>query len=173
MKLLEIFRNWVNVLLCLGIFMVIVKLFLPKNNLRKYVLSLLSVIAIISIVSPVIDVFKSGELERSIKSVISSIDETDTQNLDTDSLKKAQEDSVKSSFIQSIKIDITNKLSQKGIDIQKIEIFMNDNYDIEKIEISIGKIKEGTSIENVNTVVKYINEEYQIDYSKIVVVEEG
>ncbi len=169
--MLEIIRNWVNVLLCLGIFMIIAKLFLPKNKMRKYVLSLLGIITVISIISPVIDVFKSGELERSIKSVISSIDEGQTYDVDSDDIKMSQQNAVKNSFIQSIKVDITNKLKEKGIIVTKIEMFMDDNYDIEKLQINIQKMKDGTSIDNVNTVVKYVKEEYGIDYSKIEVIE--
>ena len=36
MIMIGIIKNWINVLLCLGIFMMIAKLFLPKNKIRKY-----------------------------------------------------------------------------------------------------------------------------------------
>lgn len=152
--------------------MMIAKLFLPKNKIRKYVLSLMGVMSVIAILSPVIDVFKSGELERSIKSVISNIDATSANNIDTQNISKSQTDTVKQSFVNSIKADITNKLKDKGITVNKIEIFMSDNYDIEKLEINIKKGTNGTSIDSVNTVVKYVKDEYKIEYSKIEVVEE-
>lgn len=152
--------------------MMIAKLFLPKNKIRKYVLSLMGVMSVIAILSPVIDVFKSGELERSIKSVISNIDATSVNNIDTKNISKSQTDTVKQSFVNSIKADITNKLKDKGITVNKIEIFMSDNYDIEKLEINIKKGTDGTSIDSVNTVVKYVKDEYKIEYSKIEVVEE-
>ena len=152
--------------------MMIAKLFLPKNKIRKYVLSLMGVMSVIAILSPVIDVFKSGELERSIKSVISNIDATSANNIDTQNISKSQTDRVKQSFVNSIKADITNKLKDKGITVNKIEIFMSDNYDIEKLEINIKKGTNGTSIDSVNTVVKYVKDEYKIEYSKIEVVEE-
>jgi len=170
--MIGIIKNWINVLLCLGIFMMIAKLFLPKNKIRKYVLSLMGVMSVIAILSPVIDVFKSGELERSIKSVISNIDATSANNIDTQNISKSQTDTVKQSFVNSIKADITNKLKDKGITVNKIEIFMSDNYDIEKLEINIKKGTNGTSIDSVNTVVKYVKDEYKIEYSKIEVVEE-
>ena len=44
--------------------------------------------------------------------------------------------------------------------VNKIEIFMSDNYDIEKWEINIKKETDGTSIDSVNTVVKYVKDEY-------------
>ena len=92
--------------------MMIAKLFLPKNKIRKYVLSLMGVMSVIAILSPVIDVFKSGELERSIKSVISNIDATSANNIDTKNISKSQTDTVKQSFVNSIKADITNKLKE-------------------------------------------------------------
>ena len=58
--------------------------------------------------------------------------------------------------------------------MKKSEVFVNSNYEIEKIEIHIGKLnQEDGKISSVTQVVKYLNEEYDVDISKIVVVEEG
>ena len=170
--MLEVIRNWVNVLLCLGIFIIIIKLFLPQNKMKKYVLSILGVITVISIVSPLIDVFKSGELERSIKSVISDIDETNTEDINESEIQKSQQDTVKNSFMQSIKTDIINKLKAQNVTVNKIEIFMNDNYDIEKLQVNIEKLEENENFDSVNKVMQYINNSYGIEFSKIEVVEE-
>ena len=70
------------------------------------------------------------------------------------------------------KLEKLSELKDKGITVNKIEIFMSDNYDIEKLEINIKKGTDGTSIDSVNTVVKYVKDEYKIEYSKIEVVEE-
>lgn len=172
--MIDLFKNWISVLLCLGIFITIIKLVIPKNNLRKYIYSLIGIITIIALVSPVIDMFENGQMQDSLKTVLSNIDDSDNSSIDTEKYNKIKEDAVKSSFIQSIKTDIRAKLEAKNIVVKNVTVFVSDDYDIEKIEINIEKIdKSKANISSVTQVVKYINDEYDIGYSKIEVIEEG
>ena len=161
-------------LLCLGIFVTIIRLVIPKNNLRKYIYSLIGIITIIALVSPLIDIFKNNDMQDSIKSVLSNLDEQENVNVDTEKYSNVKEEAVKKSFIQSIKNDVKSKLEGKSIVVKSVDVFISDNYDIEKIEINIEKIDTSkASISSVTQIVKYINEEYDIGYSKIEVIEEG
>lgn len=172
--MIDLFRNWISVLLCLGIFVTIIKLVIPKNNLRKYIYSLIGIITIIALVSPLIDIFKNNDMQDSIKSVLSNLDEQENVNVDTEKYSNVKEEAVKKSFIQSIKNDVKSKLEGKSIVVKSVDVFISDNYDIEKIEINIEKIDTSkASISSVTQIVKYINEEYDIGYSKIEVIEEG
>lgn len=172
--MIDLFKNWISVLLCLGIFVTIIRLVIPKNNLRKYIYSLIGIITIISLVSPLIDIFKNNDMQDSIKSVISNLDEQENINVDTEKYSNVKEEAVKKSFIQSIKNDVKSKLEDKSIGVKSVDVFISDNYDIEKIEINIEKIDTSkASISSVTQIVKYINEEYDIGYSKIEVIEEG
>lgn len=172
--MIDFFRNWISVLLCLGIFVTIIRLVIPKNNLRKYIYSLIGIITIIALVSPLIDIFKNNDMQDSIKSVLSNLDEQENVNVDTEKYSNVKEEAVKKSFIQSIKNDVKSKLEGKSIVVKSVDVFISDNYDIEKIEINIEKIDTSkASISSVTQIVKYINEEYDIGYSKIEVIEEG
>lgn len=172
--MIDLFKNWISVLLCLGIFVTIIRLVIPKNNLRKYIYSLIGIITIISLVSPLIDIFKNNDMQDSIKSVLSNLDEQENINVDTEKYSNVKEEAVKKSFIQSIKNDVKSKLEDKSIGVKSVDVFISDNYDIEKIEINIEKIDTSkASISSVTQIVKYINEEYDIGYSKIEVIEEG
>lgn len=172
--MIDLFRNWISVLLCLGIFVTIIRLVIPKNNLRKYIYSLIGIITIIALVSPLIDIFKNNDMQDSIKSVLSNLDEQENVNVDTEKYSNVKEEAVKKSFIQSIKNDVKSKLEEKSIGVKSVDVFISDNYDIEKIEINIEKIDTSkASISSVTQIVKYINEEYDIGYSKIEVIEEG
>lgn len=172
--MIDLFRNWISVLLCLGIFVTIIRLVIPKNNLRKYIYSLIGIITIIALVSPLIDIFKNNDMQDSIKSVLSNLDEQENVNVDTEKYSNVKEEAVKKSFIQSIKNDVKSKLEEKSIGVKSVYVFISDNYDIEKIEINIEKIDTSkASISSVTQIVKYINEEYDIGYSKIEVIEEG
>ena len=172
--MIVLFKNWISVLLCLGIFVTIIRLVIPKNNLRKYIYSLIGIITIISLVSPLIDIFKNNDMQDSIKSVLSNLDEQENVNVDTEKYSNVKEEALKKSFIQSIKNDVKSKLEDKSIGVKSVDVFISDNYDIEKIEINIEKIDTSkASISSVTQIVKYINEEYDIGYSKIEVIEEG
>lgn len=173
--MIELFRNWINILLCLGIFTVLVQLIVPKNKMRKYIYSLLGVVTVIAIISPVINVLKNPEMENGIQQVLSNLDNSDTNipQPSAQETKNAQQEAVKNSFIASIKTDVKNKLKEKGVTVNRVEIFMNENYDIEKLEIHIAKLKGDATVNTVTGVVKYINEQYDISYSKIEVTEEG
>jgi hypothetical protein len=66
------------------------------------------------------------------------------------------------------------KLAHKDIVVNNINIVVDDEYNVTKIELNIAKLdNEKTDLGSVNEVVRYINSEYDIDYSKISVVEEG
>lgn len=172
--MLETFRNWINMLLGLGIFVTIIQLVMPKNNLKKYIYSLIGIITIITIVSPIIDILKSETMNDSIKEVISNIDMDQMKEFNSEKYLNVNKDAVKESFVSSLKMDIKNKLLQNSIQIIKSEIFVDSDYNIEKIEINIKKIDENNSkLSSVTQVVKYINEQYDVDFSKIVVIEEA
>lgn len=172
--MIETFRNWINILLCLGIFITIIQLIMPKNKLRKYIYSLVGIITIITIVSPVMNLLKNENMDESLKQVISNIDTGNSDSLDVKKYKEASDDAIKTSFVNSLKVDIKNRLLQNEVEVTKIEIFVDFEYNIEKIEINIKKISENNDkLSSVTQVVKYINEEYDIDLSKIIVIEEG
>ncbi len=172
--MIETFRNWINILLCLGIFITIIQLIMPKNKLRKYIYSLVGIVTIITIVSPVMNLLKNKNMEESLKQVISNIDTGENSSLDVQKYKDATENAVKTSFVNSLKVDVTNRLSQNGVEVIKTEIFVDSEYNIEKVEINVKKLNEdNVKLSSVTQVVKYINEEYDIDLSKIIVIEEG
>lgn len=173
--MIEIFRNWIVAMLCLGILIVIVQLVIPKTNLRKYVYSLIGIVTVITIVSPIVDVLKTGNVSSSISSVLDSMSSNeDTITVNSDGLQDEQNELLKVQFIENLKSDVMFKLAHKDVVVNSINISVDDDYNITKIEVKIAKINvEKTSLNSVNEVIKYINSEYDIDYSKISVIEEG
>ena len=170
--MIEIFRNWIVALLCLSILIVIIQLVIPKTNLRKYIYTLIGIITVITIISPVVDLLKKQDIKESIADVLSSFNTNDvTVSVNSSDLEEKKTGLVKVQFIDSIKQDIKDKLESKNITVKSINVSVDDNYDITKLEIKILKSKNG--IVSVNEIVKYVNNEYGIDYSKISIVEEG
>lgn len=173
--MIEIFRNWIVAMLCLGILIVIVQLVIPKTNLRKYIYSLIGIVTVITIVSPIVDVLKTGDVSSSISSVLNSMTSNeDTITVNSDGLQDKQKELLKVQFIENLKSDVMFKLAHKDVEVNSINISVDDDYNVTKIELKIAKINvEKTSLNSINEVVKYINSEYDIDYSKISVIEEG
>ena len=170
--MIEIFRNWIVALLCLSILIVIIQLVIPKTTLRKYIYTLIGIITVITIISPVVDLLKKQDIKESITDVLSSFNTNDAAiSVNSSDLEEKKTGLVKVQFIDSIKQDIKDKLESKNITVKSINVSVDDNYDITKLEIKI--LKSKTGIVSVNEIVKYVNNEYGIDYSKISIVEEG
>ena len=170
--MIEIFRNWIVALLCLSILIVIIQLVIPKTNLRKYIYTLIGIVTVITIISPVVDLLKKQDIKESIADVLSSFNTNDAAiSVNSSDLEEKKTGLVKVQFIDSIKQDIKDKLESKNITVKSINVSVDDNYDITKLEIKI--LKSKTGIVSVNEIVKYVNNEYGIDYSKISIVEEG
>lgn len=173
--MIEIFRNWIIAMLCLSILVVIVQLVIPKTNLRKYIYSLIGIITVITIVSPVVDVLKNGNVSDSISGILESISgNEDTVTVNSDGLEDKKNQLLKVQFIENLKSDVMFKLAQKSVEVNNINISVDDDYNITRIELKIAKLdNKKNSLISVNEIVQYLNSEYDIAYSKISVVEEG
>lgn len=172
--MVEIFKNWVSAMLCLGIFVTFIQLIIPKTNLKKYIYSLVGVITIITIVSPLVNVLKNKDVEVSLTEAIESMSNMDENStVDEEMYNKKRDDNLRETFALNMKNDIKAKLEEKGINCKTIDMFLTEQYNIDKLKICIAKIDENTSsLDDVTQVVKYINSEYDLDFSKIEVIEE-
>lgn len=98
----------------------------------------------------------------------------DYENIDEQKYKTVNEESVKKNFVSRLKLDITDKLNQRGFIIKKCDVNIDQEYNIKKIEICIDKIdNDDTKITYVTQIAKFINEEYDVEIDKITVIEEG
>ena len=173
--MIEIFKNWIIAMLCLGILIVIIQLITPKTNLRKYIYTLVGIITVITILSPIVDILTKSDVEESISNVLSSINmENDAITVNSEGLEDKKNELLKIQFIDNLKSDITTKLKEKSVKTKNINVSVDEGYNITKLELKIEKLdKEKVNINSVNQIVGYINNEYSIDYSKISVIEEG
>lgn len=172
--MIEIFKNWVSTMLCLGIFMTFIQLIIPKTNLKKYIYSLVGVITIITVISPVVNILKNKDVEESLSEAIASMSSIDNETyVDEEKYTEKRDNNLRETFALNMKNDIKLKVEEKGIECKTIDMFLTEQYNVEKLKICIGKIdEEKTSLADVTEVVKYINSEYDLDFSKIEVIED-
>lgn len=172
--MIESFKNWVSALLCIGIFVSVLELILPKSKMKKYIYVLVGIVTTITIVSPGINLLKRDDIAESVSSVIDNISESVNINGDgsVEDYKKNKENMVKDEFIASFKKDIESKLTLKGVNVTDIYINLSENYDVQMVRVKTKKMND-TSFNEVSKIMEYINSEYDIDYSKIEVIESG
>lgn len=172
--MVEIFKNWVSTMLCLGIVITFIQLIIPKTNLKKYIYSLIGIITVITVVSPFINILKNNKMEESLNEAIESMSSVDSTNVvDEEVVTQKRDNNLRETFALNMKSDIKTKLEEKGIECKTIDMFLTEQYNVEKLKICIGKIDEKkASLADVTEVVKYINSEYDMDFSKIEVIED-
>lgn len=173
--MIENFKSYINTLLCLGIFITILQLIIPKNKSRKYIYSLIGIIMIITIISPVANLLKNENIEEGINQVLANIDEFKLdESISDESYKEANDSTIKNQVILVMKEDIKSKLIERNVKVKDIQIYLENDYNIKKINVEVENLNDNSVLfSDLNSVIKYINEEYQIDYSKIEVIEEG
>ncbi|MEG1705015.1 MAG: stage III sporulation protein AF [Clostridia bacterium] len=172
--MIEGFKSWISAILCTGIFISILELILPKTKMKKYIYVLVGIITTITIISPGIDLLNNKDIAKSVSSVIENFSgNVNINNEDKiEEYKKNQEENVKKEFLNSLENDIKNKLAFKDVAVNDIYILLAENYDIQKIQVKIKKLKNSSFL-TVNELIEYINNEYDIAYSKIEVIESG
>jgi len=173
-QMIETFKNWISALLCIGIFISILELILPKSKIKKYIYVLVGIVTTITIISPGINLLKRDDIAKSVSSVVDNFSEDVNINSNTniDDNNKSKENIVKNEFIESLKKDIESNLTSSGVKVTEVYISLAENYDIQKVRVKT-KSLTSASLNEVGKVVEYINNKYDIDYSKIEVIESG
>lgn len=170
--MIDVFKNWISSMLCIGIFVTFITLIIPKNKMRKYIYSLIGIVTIFTLVSPIIKYINTTNLDNAVNQVMGNISSlSSSEEYDIEKYQGTEKELLKKEFIENLKQNISSKLLLKNINVKDIQILLDDEYNIEKIEIKIKQLNKENVLESINYIIKYINEEYDIDYSKITVVE--
>lgn len=172
--MIENFKNWISALLCIGIFISVLELILPKSKTKKYIYVLVGIVTTITLISPGINLFKDENIAENVSAVLSNLsnDVNINSGVDVEEYKNNQEKMVKQEFINSLKKDIEFKLTTLGIRVKEVYVSLADNYDIQLIRVKTRKIEDNT-LGQVNKIIEHINTQYDIPYSKIEVIEGG
>lgn len=172
--MIEGFKSWISALLCIGIFISILELILPNSKIKKYIYVLVGIVTTITIISPGINLLKNDDIAQSVSSVVDNFSKDVNINSDAtvEDYRKNQENIVKDEFIDTFKKDIESKLTLKGVNVKEVYVTLAENYDVQKVQVKTKKLTDST-LSEVSKVIEYINSEYDIDYSKIEVIESG
>ena len=167
--MLDTFRNWINMILALGILFTVIRIIVPNTKLKKYIYSLMGIVTIIVILSPVINLIKNGDLENSFKNIFLNMASAETLNTEYTNLSNYEDvnkNNVKENFKLNVKNDIKQKLAQNIDNEIQVEIDITDTYNIDKVTINVVGY---TSFD----IASFINQEYDIDRQKVIIQKGG
>ena len=167
--MLDTFRNWINMILALGILFTVIRIIVPNTKLKKYIYSLMGIVTIIVILSPIINLIKNGDLENSFKDIFLNMATAETLNSEYTNLSNYEDinkNNVKENFKLNVENDIKQKLTQNIDNEVRVEIDITDTSNIDRVIVNIVR---DTSFD----IASFINQEYDIDRQKVIIQKGG
>lgn len=159
--------KWASGIIIAVIIATIIEMILPEGSSKKYIKVVIGVYILFTIISPVVTKFTGKSIAVSdiidLNQYISDFKEKEKiQN----SLQEDSSANIRDIYIGNLKSDIQNKLKIKGYNTTKIELDVgyDDNYTLNKISLTVTKIKEKENSENKeenninNTVISSVND---------------
>lgn len=143
--------KWASGIIIAVIIATIIEMILPEGSSKKYIKVVIGVYILFTIISPVVSKFTGKSIAVSdiidLNQYISDFKEKEKiQN----SLQEDSSANIRDIYIGNLKSDIQNKLKIKGYNTTKIELDVgyDDNYTLNKISLTVTKIKEKENSEN-------------------------
>lgn len=159
--------KWASGIIIAVIIATIIEMILPEGSSKKYIKVVIGVYILFTIISPVVSKFTGKSIAVSdiidLNQYISDFKEKEKiQN----SLQEDSSSNIRDIYIGNLKSDIQNKLKIKGYNTTKIELDVgyDDNYTLNKISLTVTKIKEKENSENKeenninNTIISSVND---------------
>ena len=143
--------KWASGIIIAVIIATIIEMILPEGSSKKYIKVVIGVYILFTIISPVVSKFTGKSI--AVSDII-DLNQYISDFKEKEKIKNSlQEDSSANSrdiYIGNLKSDIQNKLKIKGYNTTKIELDVgyDDNYTLNKISLTVAKIKEKENSEN-------------------------
>lgn len=170
--MVEILKNWISTMLCIGIFITFIKMIIPNTKISKYIYSLIGVMTIITLVLPISKYLNVGEIEDATQSVLSSIEKNGKNEISIDNIddEEVLNKNLKNEFIKKIKNDIKNKLDENNISTELVSVIIDDKFNIQKINIKISK-NLNYDLTKINSIFQIIKNNYEVESDKVSIEE--
>lgn len=159
--------KWASGIIIAVIIATIIEMILPEGSSKKYIKVVIGVYILFTIISPVVSKFTGKSIAVSdiidLNQYISDFKEKEKIK---NSLQEDSSANIRDIYIGNLKSDIQNKLKIKGYNTTKIELDVgyDDNYTLNKISLTVTKIKEKENSENKeenninNTIISSVND---------------
>ena len=185
--MLEFLKNWIISVVTMVIFMALIDLILPENNIKKYARFVTGLLVIVTILNPVFKLFAgNASIETYITQYTDAIDtnssltntkeaqsdiEEKTREVFKENLKKEIESKIKNSTgenytVVSIDVELDSKSSNYGT-ISSIELKKSNNAIEPVSKITIGKGSNDEKSPGDDKVKKLLLDEFNIKSSNV------
>lgn len=167
--MLDVFRNWISMILGIGIIFTIIRIVMPNTKLKGYIYSLMGIVTIIVISNPLISLFQNDNIESNVKDIMvnmSSDGMFDFDYLNLSGYELAGKNNVKDAFRDNIANDIKKKLAENIENEVEVSIDITQEYEIDNITVNL---KGDTCFD----VTSFISTEYDVKKEKIHVIKGG
>lgn len=154
---MEWISNWIQGIIVAVIIGTLIEMILPEGNCKKYIKVVIGVYIMFSIISPVITKITGNEFRVSDIFDLDEYIEASSKNTQ-ENIQNNQQMQIKEVYINSLKRDMQEKILEKGYEIEKIdlEIENDEKYTLKKIFIYLkGKDnleEQSNEVNNVETV---------------------
>ena len=154
-------NGWVQGIIVAVIIATIIEMLLPQGAIKKYIKVVIGVYILFTIISPIISKFKGENYYENVISETSkyALEIENRNNKVAKEMEDSSSKTIKDIFTQNLEEDIKNKLKAKEYRVTKLSIKVkgDEQYDIEKINLSVYKLKKENT-EKTNTIEITINE---------------
>lgn len=170
-------KSFIEQIIYIAMVAIIIELILPKGNTKKYVYVILSLFILLNIISPVINIIRDIDMQTVYEDVLANISGKVNSNAD-DAVAVFSEyktEKVSETLKNEISKEIKKKLQNLNVEIKDINIKINEDYILEKLEITInnldylGKAKS----DKILDIMTMLEKEYEISNNIITITEEG
>lgn len=154
--MVEWLSMWAEEIIVAVIIATIIEMILPEGSSKKYIKVVVGIYILFTIVSPVIDKFTSTSISVSnLLDLDEYVNEISEQNSLQNILDESNSESVKSIYVDNLKLDIQSKIEAKGYNVLDInvEVLDDESYTLNKIEITVTKEEiNNTTINSIEAV---------------------
>lgn len=170
--MVEILKNWISTMLCVGIFITFIKMIIPNTKIAKYIYSLVGVMTVVTLVMPISKYLNVDKVEDATQSVLNSIEASSKNQIEIDNSdsKEILNENLKNEFIKKIKNDIQSKLNENNISTELISVIVDEKFNIQKINIKIDKNLNYDLIK-INSIFEIIQSNYNLESNKVSIEE--
>lgn len=135
------------------IFIIMIEMLLPNGANKKYVKIISGIYLIVTILNPFLKLFNK-DFDLDFSKSLESIETSSSSSLN-----------LQDYYITSLKEAMKLELNELGFEIQSIDIILSDDYS-QILNIFI----KSNSISDENNIKKYLSENYNVEYEKIIFV---
>lgn len=168
-------QSYIQSIIYISIFVVIVELILPNSNLKRFVTVIVSLIVIMTIISPIYN-FANEDTMQNLNNVINAIsnpsnfqDKIESTDIDiskysSKTILSRVKVNLEKSILKALKSDLKDNVS-----VDDVNIILDNKSQIKEIKIYISNIKED-NVQNITNILDDILSKYNVPKDLLTII---